>query len=142
MDFDCKIRFRVQSQGGALHLQVRFDSDNIFDADVSDPVDIEHDFPDKDQEHCLQFILSGKHRNHTQLDNSGKIIRDRVLIFSDLHIDDIECTLPAWQASIYHHDFNGTENTVQDTFFGIMGCNGTTVFKFQGPVYRWMLDHV
>ena len=39
-------------------------------------------------------------------------------------------------------EINGTQESVDDDFFGTMGCNGTVRLKFSSPVYLWLLETV
>jgi hypothetical protein len=46
------------------------------------------------------------------------------------------------EQAVYTHDFNGTQQEIQDEFYSEMGCNGTVSLKFSTPIYLWLLEHM
>ena len=105
-------------------------------------VHFSHEIPDDDGEHELRIVMKHKITEHTELDNTGNIVRDVMLTISDIKFDDIDLGKIFFEKSIYTHDFNGSQPTVHDQFFGNMGCNGTVNLKFSTPVYIWLLDNM
>jgi hypothetical protein len=124
-----------------------------FEAWVNDKkfVDIDHvqaeypiliEIPDDDGDHELKFILKNKTAEHTQVDEAGNIVTDATLSITDVAFDEIKLGHMLTQLATYTHDFNGTKDVTQDTFYGAMGCNGTVSLKFSTPVYMWLLEHM
>ena len=56
-----------------------------------------------------------------------------------MHLENVDLGYTFIENSVYHHDFNGTQDPVEDEFYGDMGCNGTLTFSFQSPVYMWLM---
>jgi len=114
-------------------------------------VDIDHvqtqhpiliEIPDDDSEHELKFVLKNKTTAHTQVDQDGNIIADATLSITDLAFDEIKLGNMVTELATYTHDFNGTKDVIQDTFYGAIGCNGTVSLKFATPIYLWLLEHM
>lgn len=95
-----------------------------------------------DADHELRFILKNKTAEHTQVDESGKIIKDANLTIKDLAFDDIKLGHLFVKESVYIHDFNGAGPETKQQFFGEMGCNGTVSLKFATPMYLWILERM
>lgn len=137
-----QISFRVRATGPELHLHVRLDGAEIAHIEPtleSQPVVVEFDDED-DQEHLLELIMSGKHQDHTRVDESGVITEDRVIEITDVQVDEIELGYVFTETTRYHHDFNGTGDPTEEAFHGVMGCNGAVRFPFTTPVYLWLLE--
>ena len=124
-----------------------------FEAWINDRkfVDIDHvqseqaismEIDDKDAEHELKFILKNKTDQHTQIDENNNIVSDATLTIKDLAFDEIKLNYMLTELAVYTHDFNGTQDTTQDKFYGNMGCNGTVTLKFATPIYLWLLEHM
>jgi hypothetical protein len=111
-----------------------------------DHVQAEHlisiEIPDDDGDHELKFILKNKTAEHTQVDEDGNIVADATLSITDVAFDEIKLGHMLTKLATYTHDFNGTTDVTQDTFYGAMGCNGTVSLKFSTPVYMWLLEHM
>lgn len=101
-----------------------------------------HEVSDDDGEHELRIVMKHKITEHTELDNTGNIVRDVMLTISDIKFDDIDLGKIFFEKSIYTHNFNGSQPTVHDQFFGSMGCNGTVSLKFTTPLYLWLLENM
>jgi hypothetical protein len=101
-----------------------------------------HDLADHDGEHELRIVMKHKTEAHTDVDESGEIVRDAVLTVSDIKFDDIALGHTFLEKTVYTHDFNGSGNSIDDKFFGDMGCNGTLKLKFSTPTYLWMLENI
>jgi hypothetical protein len=139
-----RISFNVAATGPDLCLCVRFDGEKIYDGSPNDTAQaVVHEFDDDvEREHCVEFEMSGKLSDHTQVTESGEIVEDRTILITDVTIDDIELGYLFNQITQYHHDRNGTVDPVIDNFYGVMGCNGRAEFKFSSPVYLWLLENL
>ena len=78
------------------------------------PVVIEID--DDDGEHELRFVLKNKTSDHTQVDATGIIVSDARLFVTDLAFDKIQLGHILTEQAVYTHDFNGTQQEIQDKF--------------------------
>ena len=95
-----------------------------------------------DQSHVVEFVLSGKTIEHTQITDQGEITSDVTVRIQDISFDDIEISQMFSELAEYHHDFNGTQPFIVDRFYGEMGCNGTVRLKFTTPIYLWLLENM
>jgi hypothetical protein len=92
--------------------------------------------------HTLKLVLKGKTPQHTTVNAQGEIVKDATVCVSNLKFDNIPLNYLADKLCVYHHNFNKTNNNfIEDTFCGIMGCNGTVELKFTTPIYLWMLKN-
>jgi hypothetical protein len=105
-------------------------------------VHFSHEISDDDGEHELRIVMKHKTPDHTEVDDAGNIIRDAMLTVSNLTFDEIDLDKIFLEKSTYTHDFNGSQPTVHDQFFGNMGCNGTVNLKFSTPTYLWLLENM
>jgi hypothetical protein len=109
---------------------------------VTEQYHFSHDISDDDSKHELKIILKGKTNNHTEIDEQGNIIKDAMISISNIQIDEIDVTQVFHTQTQYHHNFNGTQPDIEDTFHGLMGCNGTLSLKFTTPIYLWLLENM
>ena len=58
------------------------------------------------------------------------------------HIEELDIDQLFLEKCVYTHSFNNTQSEIEDTFHGIAGCNGTISFKFNTPVYLWLLENM
>lgn len=127
----------------ALGLEIWLDNQQILNQDwVTEPQWIIHEFSDLDADHELRFIMKNKTVDHTEVDESGAIVKDACLTICDLAFDEIALGHIVTEKAVYTHDFNGTGDPIQDKFFGQMGCNGTVSLKFTTPMYLWLLENM
>lgn len=123
-----------------------------FEAWVDDKqfIDIEHvqtkqsvllEISDDDGDHELRFVMKNKTAEHTKINEDGGIISDANLIISNLSFDEIQLDHTITESIVYTHDFNGTQNSTQNKFYGEIGCNGTVSLKFSSPSYLWLLEN-
>lgn len=91
--------------------------------------------------HSLKFVLKNKQPEHTQISDTGEIIKDACLTISQLKFDDIELNFNIMQTAVYCHNFNNTAESSDHKFFGTLGCNGIVELKFLTPIYPWLLAH-
>jgi hypothetical protein len=139
------LKFNVSSTNYAVPLGIRvsIDHDIMYEnTHVSAPADVQCSLSDNDGEHELTFELFGKLPEHTQIDDAGSIVSDAVLGISGIEIDEIDIDQIVQFQSVYTHDFNGTQEPVDDKFYGSMGCNGTVRLKFTTPIYLWLLENM
>lgn len=95
-----------------------------------------------DVEHELKFVLKNKTQQHTIVDDSGNIVKDCVIEIKNIKFDEIELGHLFVEQAVYTHDFNGSGSTIQDKFYGTMGCNGSVSLKFTTPMYLWLLENM
>ena len=126
-----------------LGFEVLFDDKSVYKNDhIKDTCQVMFDIDDNEAIHKLQFVMTGKTADHTKVDDQGNITSDAVLEIYDIQIDDILIDQLLSDKLEYLHDFNGSQNTITDKFYGIMGCNGTASFEFSTPFYLWLLEHM
>jgi hypothetical protein len=140
-----KINCTIGTSNGTVPLGLEIWLDNVCVLNI-DSVTHEQDFEttcsDDDAEHDLKFILKNKKPEHTTVSSTGEIITDAVLYIKDIKFENIDVGQFVFDSATYTHDFNGSGSTVQEQFYGTMGCNGTVALKFSTPVYLWILEHM
>jgi len=114
-----------------------FDTDHV---DCEQKISVE--IADDEANHELRFILKNKLPGHTCIDDAGNIVSDACVTVDQLNFDEIELKQLFINQAVYTHNFNGTGESVEDKFFGTMGCNGTVSLTFYTPMYLWMLEHM
>jgi hypothetical protein len=126
-----------------LGVEILLDHKPVFSADhVKQDTKFLCEVNDEDySNHCIQFVLKNKKPEHTQLDAQGNIVQDARLIIKDVAFDEIVLGQTFIDNTVYTHDFNGTQETVQERFYGEMGCNGSVALEFTSPVYIWLLEN-
>ena len=141
-----QVSFQAAATGSDLGLIVRFNSQVIYHSDDLPQAaqEICYEFEDNSEtSYVLEIELTGKLPEHTQINADGDIIQDRVIKITDMVIDDIKLEYLVTEVTEYHHDENGTrDSVVLDKFYGDMGCNGVARFKFHSPVYLWLLENL
>ena len=126
-----------------LGFEAWLDNKIMFDVDsVRQSTEISIPVADDDAEHVLKLVLKGKCADHTTVDNDGNILSDSMLTITDMAFDGIALGQIVYNKAVYTHDFNGSGNTVEEHFFGIMGCNGTVALNFSTPIYIWLLENM
>ena len=93
-------------------------------------------------EQLLCFTLKNKTPQHTVINDQGEIVKDSSIGIENFVIDHVELEHTFYEQCRYKHDFNGSQEPIDDDFFGTMGCNGTVSLKFTSPVYRWLVDNM
>ena len=139
----CTLKFCVESSNFDVPLGVHilFDQEIIHKtSSVTRKIEIQHSFSEDDSKHELAIELFGKNIEHTKVDEQGKIVSDVLLTVDGVKIDDIEINQLFQELATYTHNFNGTQDCVQEKFFGVMGCNGVVKLEFATPVYLWLLE--
>ena len=105
-------------------------------------VHFSHEMSDDDGEHELRIVMKHKTADYTEVNETGEIVRDVMLIISDVKFDEIELGQVFVEKTTYVHDFNGSQSLIEDQFFGDMGCNGTVSLKVSTPSYLWLLENM
>jgi len=141
-----QISFELSTRDAAVPLafEAWIDDECIFKTDhVTETVQVRYDLPEQDNaQHSLRLIMSGKMQEHTRVDDQGNITQDARLSIANVEFDEIELGQVFVDRAVYTHNFNGTGDTVNEQFFGEMGCNGTVELKFSSPVYLWLLENM
>ena len=141
-----QISFELSTSDAAVALafEAWIDDQCIFKTDhVTETVQVSYDLPEGDDaEHSLRLIMSGKTPEHTRVDEQGNITQDARLSIAHMCFDEIELGQVFLDRSVYVHNFNGTGESINDRFFGEMGCNGTVELKFSSPIYLWLLENM
>jgi hypothetical protein len=137
-----KLGFVAQATGLGLFLRVKLDEEIIYDSQLgTELTEISYNFDDSvEKSRTLSIEISGKDPQHTTLNDQGEIVYDLVANIQGFKLDDIELGHMFFEKCKYHHDFNGTGDSIVDTFWGTMGCNGRVEFQFSSPVYLWLLE--
>jgi hypothetical protein len=139
-----KFKFRAQpnNQGTAWKIRVLDCGKVFFEQDnIRELTNIEYEFDDDvDAVHQVQIEISGKLPSDTVIDQDGNIIKDNVLELTDFVLDEFDVNQIVYSKAVYRHDFNGTQDIINDQFFSTVGCNGVISFEFQSPVYIWLLE--
>ncbi len=126
-----------------LGLEIRLNDQVIFlTSHVIGPIDFKYDMPNVDGNYRLEFVMKNKTTAHTQIDANGNIVKDACLTISNVAFDEIELKQIFIDRAIYTHNFNGTQDEVNDKFYGAMGCNGSVKLEFSTPVYSWLLENM
>jgi hypothetical protein len=135
---------QLRTHGGPLTVQVKFDeriaSKILLTNEITTVTGSFNDDPGIT--HSIEIELLDKLQEHTKLDLNGNIAQDRTVQVLAVKLDDIHLGNKFNIESNYTHNFNGTGAQTVDTFYGIMGCNGTVKFEFTSPVYIWLLENM
>jgi hypothetical protein len=106
---------------------------------VGEPFTVRHQFDDEiAADHQLKITVSGKLPEHTEIDQTGNIVKDALLVIDNFLLDDINVDQLLASAE-YHHDCNGSSEHSIHKFYHNVGCNGDIIFNFSTPLYLWML---
>ncbi len=124
-----------------LSLEISFNNKSLQTIDATEPtqkiqLSIDCDLGDQ----ILSFTLKNKTPQHTVINAQGEIVKDACIIIENFVIDHVALEHTFYEQCRYHHDFNGSQEPIDDDFFGTIGCNGTVSLKFASPVYRWLVD--
>lgn len=139
--FSCKIG--TTDASAPLGIEVWIDDQQVLDlAHVKETTDCHAEINDDDGEHELRFVLKNKTIDHTQINESGQIIKDACLTVNEVTFDDIALGHTFIEKTKYTHNFNGTQEEITENFYGAMGCNGTVKLAFTTPIYLWLLENM
>jgi hypothetical protein len=104
------------------------------------PVSVE--INDDEGEHEFKFVMKNKTPEHTVIDDAGNIVTNAMLSIANVTFDEIKLGHTFVKNTVYHHDFNGSQDPIEDEFFGDMGCNGYVSLRFTTPIYLWLLENI
>lgn len=137
-------KFQTRSTHPDLQLQVQLNGVTVLQPElIRDFVEYEFLFDDADEgRHVVEFVVSGKTSEHTRIDADGNIVADETVEIVNVTVDDIEINQLFTEKAVYCHDFNGTQDTVDDQFYGTAGCNGVIRLEFTTPFYIWLLENM
>ena len=132
-----------RSAESAIGIKILLDDTVIFSTDhVKETIEFEHQISEDEGQHQLAFEMFGKTPEHTIVDDQGNLVTDTMLSISDITMDDISIDQVAYNTPVYGHDFNGSQEPINDQFYGDMGCNGTVRLAFTTPIYIWLLENL
>jgi hypothetical protein len=128
---------------GFLGFTVWLDDQQLFDTEhVYADCLLEWKIDNSEGHHELRFAMKYKTVDHTQLDSSGNIIKDSALTVSNIKFNNVDLGQVFINLAEYTHNFNGTQETITEKFYGEMGCNGTVSLKFSTPIHIWLLENM
>jgi hypothetical protein len=127
----------------ALGVEVWVDNTLLLDvAQVDQLIPVTHIMHDTENQHELRIILKNKLEQHTTIDADGNIVSDARLVVNNVMFDQIPLGQILIDQAVYCHDNNSHTHTVQEKFYGELGCNGTVSLKFTTPIYVWLLENM
>jgi hypothetical protein len=135
-----KLCIRSTDVSVPLHAKVCLDDTVLLDTVIMHDHVIECSVEDGEHTHKITVEMQGKLPEHTKLDETGNIVKDAMIVVSDVSIDDIDLNVN--DVMTYLHDTNGSAELTQHKFYGNMGCNGVATFEFSTPIYIWLLENM
>jgi uncharacterized membrane protein YkoI len=127
----------------ALGFELLLDDKVLLSIDhVKESVPVSVEIDNDEGEHEFKFVMKNKTQEHTTIDDDGNIVEDAVLSIANVTVDDIKLEHLFVEKSVYYHDFNGSQDSIKDKFFGVMGCNGYVSLRFTTPIYLWLLENM
>ena len=117
---------------------VLFSVDHVTEAT---PVNLEIN-GDGEGQHEFKFVMKNKTQEHTVVDDAGNIVTNAMLSIANVAFDQIKLGHTFVKHAVYHHDFNGSQDPIEDNFYGDMGCNGHVSLQFTTPIYLWLLENI
>jgi hypothetical protein len=124
-----------------LSLEITFNDKLLQTVDATEPTQkIQFGVDCVPGNQLLGFTMKNKTPQHTVIDDQGDIVKDSCLSIENFVIDHVALEHTFYEQCRYNHDFNGSQESIDDDFFGTIGCNGTVSLKFTSPVYRWLVD--
>ena len=134
--FSCKIG--TTDPSAPLGMEIWIDNNKIFDLPhVTETVEYKSAFSDADGEHELRFVMKNKTIDHTQIDESGNIIKDACLTLQDVVFEEIELGNMFMEKAVYTHDFNGTQDKIDDKLIAktVEELKDLCVFEKDHPLF-------
>ena len=127
----------------ALEFEILLDDKVLLSIEhVKEPTLVSVEINDDEAEHEFKFVMKNKTQAHTTVDNNSNIITDAMLSIANIAFDEIKLGYIFVEQSVYHHSFNGTQEPIEDKFYGDMGCNGHVSLPFTTPIYLWLLENM
>jgi hypothetical protein len=139
-----KLLLSATADNDDVMLGVFVDDEQIFQsaATVTQQT-VTHEISELPGDHVLRLEMSGKTKQHTQVNSSGEIMYDVAFLVNALEFEDIDMTPVLYPNNpCYKHNLNGSAEERVDEFSGFMGCNGTASFEFSTPIYLWMYGKI
>lgn len=96
---------------------------------------------EQEQTHQVKIVVKNKTADHTRVNEQGEIVQDSLLEIKNFKVDDFEIDQVVRTNAVYRHNFNGSQDWVDDKFYNTVGCNGTITFEFSTPSYLWLLEN-
>jgi hypothetical protein len=141
INFSCTVNTNIPSN--PINLQILLDSTVIFDKLICAEEIISFDFDEDENDHVLQFLISGKTDSHVVRDDQGNILDSTELSITNISFNEIDITnIIMVSPLVYKHNFNGNESKIVDKFYDIAGCNGEITLNFTTPIYLWLLENM
>lgn len=140
-----KISFDITTSDAEcpMGIEIRLDDTVLLKNNhIQGKITFDYSINDADGDHELHINITGKTSDHTTVDETGAIIKDSTLSISNVVIDDLDVNQLFLEKCVYTHDFNGTQRKIEDSFYGVAGCNGTISFEFSTPIYLWLLENM
>jgi hypothetical protein len=126
-----------------LGFELLLDNAVLFSVDhVTEATLVNLEINDDEGEHEFKFVMKNKTQEHTVVDDAGNIVTNAMLSIANVTFDEIKLGHTFVKHTVYHHDFNGAQDPIEDKFFGDMGCNGHVSLKFTTPIYLWLLENI
>jgi len=126
-----------------LGFELLLDNAVLFSVDhVTEATLVNLEINDDEGEHEFKFVMKNKTQEHTVVDDAGNIVSNAMLSIANVTFDEIKLGHTFVKHTVYHHDFNGAQDPIEDKFFGDMGCNGHVSLKFTTPIYLWLLENI
>jgi len=124
-------------------IRLKLNDDILMSSEIREPTTIEKTLEVEDgKEYKLSIEFHNKSKFDTIIEN-GKIIKDTLIKIKKVEIDYVDITSSLFtnkEKFYYEHDNNGTSDTVLEPYYGVMGCNGSSVISFRSPFYEWLLE--
>ena len=139
------LEFDISNSDPAAALGVRVELDGVevyHNSHQKDTYHFSHEISDEDGDHELVIEILGKLPEHTEITESGEIVKDALINITNIMLDAIDIGTVFQDLAVYHHDFNGSQSPVEDRFYSSLGCNGQVRMAFSTPVYLWLLQNL
>jgi hypothetical protein len=139
--FSCIVNTNIPTN--PINLKILLDDKIMFDRNIESEEEVHFEFNEDNQDHILNFVISGKTDDHNIRDDDGKILDSTEISITNIAFDDIDISSIIMVNPLkYEHNFNGNGDNVEDKFYDIAGCNGTVELKFSTPIYLWILENM
>jgi hypothetical protein len=109
---------------------------------VTESTLVSFEIDDDEGEHEFKFVMKNKTQEHTVVDDAGNLVTNAMLSIANVVFDEIKLGHTFVKNTVYHHDFNGSQDPIEDNFYGDMGCNGYVSLRFTTPIYLWLLENI
>jgi hypothetical protein len=136
------LSFTVTAPNTEFSLMVKLDQTTVYQDTVSGSADINCEISQNLATHELNITMSGKTSDHTQIDSNNTIVADETMQFTNFKMAGVDINQIVYENAVYQHQYNSNGPTIQDKFYGIMGCNGTVTLTFSTPLYEWIVDRL